>query len=74
MSIVEIEPRSIWLAFKPVVSLLARLKVSSPQVDCDESATRARRTFILEMMETHPEAFQNEFDCQTMMGFYPSQL
>ena len=74
MSFVEIEPRPTRLTFKPMISLLARLRLPSLQADCDENETRTRRTFILEMMEAHPEAFQHEFDCQTIMGFYPSRF
>jgi hypothetical protein len=39
-----------------------------------QAENRMRRTFILEMMEAHPEAFQHELDVQNMMHFYPSRF
>jgi hypothetical protein len=74
MSVVEITSRPIWQPFKRLISLLAGLRRPSLHTEHDEAENRARRTFILEMMDAYPEAFQHENDCQTMMGFYPSRF
>ena len=74
MNVVEIVYRPTWQPFKPLVSLLARLRFPSLSAECNEDENRARRTFILDMMDAYPEAFQNEYDCQTMMAFYPSRF
>ncbi|SHH84329.1 hypothetical protein SAMN04488044_0062 [Cognatishimia maritima] len=36
--------------------------------------SRERRDFMLELMKSHPEAFQSELDFQNMMYVYPSRF
>ena len=81
MSVIAIEFRPSLQVLK---SAVARLFQSKPALadtdtdtdtgtDTDECENRARRYFILEMMEAHPEAFQHGqhgLDCQTMMELY----
>lgn len=74
MSVVENTPR---LSCKPLtllVSFLSQIKILPSNTQCGEEENRARRDFIMEMMDAHPEAFQHEIDCQTMMRFYPSRF
>ena len=74
MSVVEIPPR---LSCKPLtllVSFLSQINILPWNTECGEEENRARRDFIMEMMDAHPEAFQHEIDCQTMMRFYPSRF
>ncbi len=56
------------------ISQLARLKHPKADAKEDERENRDRRNFILEMMDAHPEAFQSELDCQSMMIFYSSRF
>lgn len=46
-----------------------------PEVKKDsKKPSRGRHDFMLEMMKSHPEAFQSELDFQNMMHFYPSRF
>ncbi len=74
MSVVEISPRLFHQPFTLVVSFFSRRPPRSGDTDRCEDESRARRAFIVEMMEAHPEAFQHELDCQTMMHLYSSRF
>ena len=74
MSVVEITSRPTWQPFKRLLFLFTNLRGPSVHAEYDEAENRARRTFILEMMDAHPEAFQHEHDFQHMMVFYPSRF
>ncbi len=74
MSFAESYFHQTWQTFGPVVAFFSRLKRSSVDTVVGEDASRARRDFILEMMEAHPDAFQHEIDIQTMMNVYPSRF
>ena len=74
MSTVAIQSTFIWQPMKFVASRLAQSERPSADTDVGAQVNRARRDFILEMMDAHPDAFQHEFDCQTVMKFYPSGL
>lgn len=45
-----------------------------PVSDAEQAEARARRDFILEMMERHPSAFASEHDVQSMMRLYPDRF
>lgn len=46
-----------------------------PEVKKDsKKRSRERRDFMLELMESHPEALQSELDFQNMMHVYPSRF
>ena len=74
MSVVAIQSHHIWKPFGLATSLLSKVIGSTKETEVHDQETRARRDFILEMMDAHPEAFQHEMDFQTMMGFYPSRF
>jgi hypothetical protein len=63
--------------WRPVrfLGFLVRRAVKHPTVP-EEMAQddRARRAFVLEMMEAHPDAFQHELDVQAMMHCYPARF
>lgn len=73
MSVVETNSRAPWQPMVSVFSFLRRLKHPSFDTAIDEDESRARRDFILELMQTHPDAFQHELDCRTMMELYHSR-
>ncbi|OYX44497.1 MAG: hypothetical protein B7Z02_05190 [Rhodobacterales bacterium 32-67-9] len=51
--------------------LLRRVLPSFPPInDADADADRARRDFVLDMLDRHPEAFASEFDVQGMLSLY----
>jgi len=65
---------SVWWVLK-----LFRFTTSDPRAQSGDAARsttedQARRDFVLEMMQEHPEAFQHEQDVQSMMLFYPSRF
>ena len=74
MKLFAIQSHSIWQPFRLVASCLSHLISFSVDTEVDEQENRDRRHFVMEMMDAHPEAFQHEIDCQTMMKFYPSRL
>ena len=46
-----------------------------PEVKKDsKKQIRDRRDFMLELMKSHPEAFQSELDFQNMMHVYPQRF
>lgn len=74
MSLSETHSRLNWHPFKPLLSALSRLRPFSSPTDCGGAEDCARRRFILDMMDAHPDAFQHELNCQTIMKFYPSRF
>lgn len=74
MSDVAIQSRPIWKPFGLATLFLSKMIGTPVDTKFDERESRVRRDFILEMMDVHPEAFQHEIDCQTMMKFYPSRF
>jgi len=74
MSVVAIQSHQIWKPFGLATSLLSKVIGSTEDTEVRDQESRARRDFILEMMDAHPEAFQHEMDFQTMMSFYPSRF
>ncbi|MDU8945772.1 hypothetical protein [Ovoidimarina sediminis] len=74
MSVVEIIPRPNWKISERLASFFSRLRVPPADTEVSEDERRAGRALVREMMEAHPEAFQHEFDYETMMRFYPSRL
>ena len=74
MSLVETNARPFWQPRNWFPSLFKRMKRFSVDAADSSEESRARRTFILEMMDSHPDAFEHEFSCQTMMGLYRSRF
>ena len=74
MSAIAVQSHLTWKLFGLATSLLSKVLGPSIDTEVDDQESRARRAFILEMMEAHPEAFQHELDFQNMMSFYPSRL
>ncbi|MBD3662313.1 hypothetical protein [Sulfitobacter aestuariivivens] len=62
--------RPFWRLFRA----FGGLGHSGAKPACSDQQDRARRAFVLEMMEAHPEAFQHEQDVQCMMHYYPSRF
>ena len=74
MSVVEVIPRPNWKISERLASFFSRLRAPLADTEVAEDERRAGRAFVLEMMEAHPDAFQHEFDYETMMRFYPSRF
>lgn len=71
VTITDTPPSQLLMYLRRVLSLIQWRPTS--QADSEEE-NRERRDFVLEMMQAHPDAFQNELDCQAMMHFYPSRF
>ena len=73
MNLAVIPSPSLW---KPLQKLHSLFAIRARDASDTGSATpdQARRDFILEMMQAHPDAFQHEMDVQTMMHFYPARF
>ena len=41
-----------------------------PASEAEQDADRARRDFVLEMLDLHPEAFASDHSVQSMMSLY----
>ena len=74
MSTIAIQSNPISQCIRLVASKLSHMFGPSVETEIDVQDNRARRDFVLEMMDAHPEAFQHEIDCQTMMTYYPSRF
>jgi hypothetical protein len=74
MSIIETNFRPPWQPIKSIFSFFRWLKRPSVDIAVYEDESRAQRDFILDMMEVHPDAFQHEVDCLTMMELYHSRF
>ncbi|MCV2874128.1 hypothetical protein OEZ71_17660 [Defluviimonas sp. WL0050] len=54
-----------WLRF----SSTAR-PATPPATEAEQDADRARRDFVLEMLDRHPEAFASDHSVQSMLSLY----
>lgn len=48
--------------------------VETPATRVTPDETRARRDFVCEMLDRHPDAMTSETDVQTMMLIYPCRF
>lgn len=55
------------------IGRLFRLELEPREIDEDEDS-RARRDFVLDMMDRHPAAFAGEYDVQEMMRHFPQRF
>ncbi len=61
---------SFWSRFEDFLeSLVSSRDCETPNHELHEDS-RARRDFMLEMLDRNPEAFQSEFDVQNMARLY----
>lgn len=58
-------PLSGWLRFS-----VTPHPVPPPATEAEQDADRARRDFMLEMLDLHPEAFASEHSVQSMLSLY----
>lgn len=74
MNLVAITDTPLTRPLAYIRSVLSLVRRQPKSQEDSEKESRERREFILEMMMTHPDAFQSELDCRTMMHFYPSRF
>jgi len=70
MNTVVTQAPSYWNPFRFFKFIPSNARKEPANTASSDEESRIRRSFVLEMMQAHPEAFQHELDVQTMMQFY----
>ena len=74
MSLVNItDTPKLWL-LSSLRSILTHVRWMPKGNEDTEKRSRESRDFILGLMKSNPDAFQNELDFQNMMYLYPSRF
>ncbi|MCB1359463.1 MAG: hypothetical protein KDK53_24115 [Maritimibacter sp.] len=67
------------LSLAPQISLLDRMaglfhRRAAPKTEEEAEDARARRAFVMDKLNDHPDAFASAHDVHAMMSLYPRQF
>jgi hypothetical protein len=70
MTFLALSRPSFWKRFEVLLEILVPSQDCTTPRDASREDSRARRDFILEMLDRNPDAFQSELDVQNMARLY----